>query len=362
MEIYTASRVVLTLDAGGTNFVFNAICGGLELITPINTPSFGDDLAKCLKTIIEGFESVILKLKSKPVAISFAFPGPADYDNGIIGDLQNLSGFKGGVALGPMLESYFKIPVFIQNDGNLYAYGEAKAGFLQEVNKVSKKQFKNLIGITLGTGFGAGFVANEKLLCGNNNIGGEVWLLSNGISQRNYIEEEVSTRAIINNYCKYAGINDTQLFPKDIYDIAEGLIPGNREAAYKAFVRFGTHFGDALANLITLFDSLVVIGGGLTGAKKYYMPAVMDIIKGKFLNGQNRLIHKVYCLDNKNDYQDFFSKTVKNITIPYSKEIIEYEQLPKIGIGTSKLGASHAIALGAYAYALDNLNNRTIKY
>ena len=114
----------LTLDAGGTNFVFNAIQGGKLLIDPITSPSYGDQLEKCLQTIIDGFRKVKSQLKEEPVAISFAFPGPADYPNGIIGDLGNLPGFRGGIALADMLKEQFNIPVFIQNDGDLYAYGE----------------------------------------------------------------------------------------------------------------------------------------------------------------------------------------------------------------------------------------------
>ena len=64
----------------------------------------------------------------KPVAISFAFPGPADYPNGIIGGyLPNFPSFREGVALGPFLEYKFGIPVFINNDGDLFAYGEGWA-------------------------------------------------------------------------------------------------------------------------------------------------------------------------------------------------------------------------------------------
>ncbi len=61
------------------------------------------------------------------MAISFAFPGPADYIHGIIGDLPNFPAFRGGIALGPYLEERFGMPVFINNDGNLFAYGEAIA-------------------------------------------------------------------------------------------------------------------------------------------------------------------------------------------------------------------------------------------
>ena len=56
-------------------------------------------------------------LNEPPVAISFAFPGPADYKRGIIGDLGNLPSLRGGIALGPMLEAEFGIPVFINNGG-----------------------------------------------------------------------------------------------------------------------------------------------------------------------------------------------------------------------------------------------------
>lgn len=134
MDYRNDNRVVLTLDAGGTNFVFSAI-RGMELIgEPITLPSNGDNLDKCLSGIIDGFSSLMNGLTEKPVAISFAFPGPADYPNGIIGDLGNLPAFRGGVALGPMLEDRFHLPVFINNDGDLFAYGEAIAGFLPFVN------------------------------------------------------------------------------------------------------------------------------------------------------------------------------------------------------------------------------------
>jgi len=44
------------------------------------------------------------KKSVKASAISFAFPGPADYEKGIIGILPNFPDFRGGVSLGFMLE------------------------------------------------------------------------------------------------------------------------------------------------------------------------------------------------------------------------------------------------------------------
>ena len=114
----TDNRVVLTLDAGGTNLVFSAIRGEKEIVKPMSLPSHGDNLKLILRSIVDGFNKVQAELAEKAAAISFCFPGPADYERGIIGDLVNLPCFRGGVALGPMLEEIFKIPVFINNDGD----------------------------------------------------------------------------------------------------------------------------------------------------------------------------------------------------------------------------------------------------
>src|ERR1035437_9818177 len=179
MRYIHEDRIVMTLDAGGTNFVFCAMRAESEIIEPIRIAAAAETLEDVLSNIVSGFEQVISHLTEKPVAISFAFPGPADYKNGIIGDLQNLPTFRGGVALGPMLEETFGIPIFINNDGDLFAYGEAIAGLLPEINKEleefgNPRRFKNLFGITLGTGFGGGLVVDNQLVSGDNGSGASI--------------------------------------------------------------------------------------------------------------------------------------------------------------------------------------------
>jgi glucokinase len=99
---------VLTLDAGGTNFVFSAITDGKRTGTSIRKPSNGDNLDLCLKNIIDGFTELKSQSNSDFDAISFAFPGPADFKNGIIGNLHNLTGLKVECSWGPMLERFSK--------------------------------------------------------------------------------------------------------------------------------------------------------------------------------------------------------------------------------------------------------------
>lgn len=100
-------RIVLTLDAGGTNFRFSAMCAGRPVGQSVTMPSCPDSLRECLRRLSDGFRRVNESCPGRPAAISFAFPGPADFPRGIIGDLGNLPCFRGGVALGPMLEDEF---------------------------------------------------------------------------------------------------------------------------------------------------------------------------------------------------------------------------------------------------------------
>ncbi len=148
MGLDSESRIVMTLDAGGTNLRFSAMRGGNSVAEAVSLPSDGNDLTQCLANIVDGFTQVKALCPEAPSAISFAFPGPAGYPNGIIGDLGNLAGFRVGVALGPMLEEKFNIPVFINNDGDLFADGEAIAGLLPYVNSLlegagSLKRYKS---------------------------------------------------------------------------------------------------------------------------------------------------------------------------------------------------------------------------
>ena len=180
MSNHKGNETVLTLDAGGTNFVFSAVCHHEEIGKPVTLKAVTTDTEGCLATLVQGLTTVRQQLSEEPVAISFAFPGPADYAHGVIGDLPHFPSFRGGVPLGPYLESVFGIPVFIQNDGNLFAYGEALAGALPRVNKAleekgSQRRYKNLIGVTLGTGFGCGVVIDKVLLTGDNGCGGDTW-------------------------------------------------------------------------------------------------------------------------------------------------------------------------------------------
>ena len=359
-------RIVLTLDAGGTNMVFGAMKGGKFIVDPINFPSNADVLDTCLATMVKGFEAVIDKLDGeKPSAISFAFPGPADYPNGIIGGhLPNFPSFRDGVALGPFLENKFGVPVFINNDGDLFAYGEALAGALVDVNaKLEKlgsaKRYKNMLGYTFGTGFGVGMIVDGKLNRGDNSCC-ETFCLKHPDNSDIIVEEGVAVRAVKRVYAELSGDKNHTFEPKDIYDIAEGKIPGDVEAAKEAFAKMGAVAGDAMATAVTLTDGLIVIGGGITAAKKYIMPSLLSVLRSKMhtLNGEelNRVQMKVYDLDDETEFAAFAKGESRKIKVYGTDKEVVYDPQKRIGVAISKMGASKAISMGAYTFALNQLD------
>lgn len=364
-DFRTDSRIVLTLDAGGTNMVFGAMKGGEYIIDPITLPANSHDLDLCLGTMVKGFEAVIEKLSERPVAISFAFPGPADYPNGIIGGyLPNFPSFRDGVALGPFLQGKFGVPVFINNDGDLFAYGEALGGTLPEVNAKLKalgsaKSYKNMLGYTFGTGFGVGMVVNGELNRGDNSCV-ETFCLPHKKYDGVIVEDGVSVRAVKRVYGELSGDKDHQFEPKDIYDIAEGKIQGDAEAAKKAFAEMGEVAGDAMATAVTLTDGLIVIGGGITAAREYLMPSLLAELRSKMktLGGEelNRVQMKVYDLDDEAQFAEFARGEQRELKVYGSDKTVSYDPQKRIGVAISKMGASKAISVGAYTFALDQLD------
>jgi glucokinase len=359
-------RIVLTLDAGGTNFVFSAIQSNREVVTPVRLPAETQVLEKSLETIKNGFQQVMDKLDEKPVAISFAFPGPADYPNGIIDNVGNLPAFAGGVPLGPWLEKQFDMPVYINNDGDLFVYGEAIAGLLPKVNQLlekagSPKRYNTLFGVTLGTGFGGGMVHNNDLFIGDNSNATEVWLLRNKVRSDCFIEDGASIRAVQGSYAKNARINPEMApSPKEIEDIAFGKADGNKEAAIEAYRELGEVVGEALSTVATLFDGLIVLGGGVSYAHELFMPAVLDAMNGSINkydgSSLHRIVQKTFNLEEEAQQAEFVTGETKQIAMPGSDETIAYDPLKRIGIGTSVLGTSEAVGIGAYAFALHEID------
>jgi len=98
-------------------------------------------------------------------AIGVSCGGPLDSRSGVILCPPNLPGWV-NVPLARMLAERYGVKAFIQNDANACALVEWKLG--------AGRGTRNMVFLTMGTGMGAGIIAEGNLLLGMNDMGGEV--------------------------------------------------------------------------------------------------------------------------------------------------------------------------------------------
>lgn len=184
--------------------------------------------------------------------------------NGIIYSSPNLSVIN-NLRLKDTLIKKLKIPVTVENDANMYAFGEWKYG--------AGKGTHNLLLLTLGTGVGGGIIANDKLYSGAGFAGevGHTTIDPNGpaCSCGNYgcLETYVGS-AHLENKAKQGIKIGIKTSLSRCKEITPKIIS---EKAYKGdmFARLiiesaGYYLGIGIANLCATLDpETVVIGGGV---------------------------------------------------------------------------------------------------
>jgi predicted NBD/HSP70 family sugar kinase len=113
---------------------------------------------------------------------------------------------------------------------------------------------------------------------------------------------------------------------------------------------------------VTIIDGLVVIGGGVSAASRWIMPALLEEMRSKLrtLGGDevNLVQMKVYDLENTDEFALFAKGETKKVKVYGEERYVDYDCQKRVGIAISKLGASKAVSVGAYAFALSELDKK----
>jgi MFS transporter, FHS family, L-fucose permease len=131
-------------------------------------------------------------------------------------------------------------------------------------------------------------------------------------------------------------------------------------AALEAFRRLGEVVGDAMANALALVDGIGVIGGGISAAWPLFLPTIVSELNSSYTNPQGgkfrRLASAAFNLEDPAQMESFLKGEAREIAIPRSRNKVMYDPLQRIGVGITRLGTSEAVAIGAYAFALNELD------
>lgn len=155
------------IDLGGTNIVAAVVNDEYKIVAQAKTPTamprsaeeIFDDIAMVCKQSMAEAGLTIADITS----VGLGTPGTVNAD-GVIEYANNL-GFDHVPAKDMLVERLGCDNVFIENDANCAALGEAVAG--------CGNGAKNFVAVTLGTGVGSGVIVNGKIVSGVNKAGGE---------------------------------------------------------------------------------------------------------------------------------------------------------------------------------------------
>lgn len=236
-------KPILGLDIGGTNIKAGVLVGSeLVDIRTISTPSHESQ-----ESILETIADLISSYNHHDFfAIGIGIPGLIDTENGVVLNLENIPSFR-RVHLREFLEARFAKPVYINNDANCFALGEYTFG--------AARVYQHVVGITLGTGLGAGIIVNGHLYCGFNCAAGE-WCSAP------YFDQDFEF------YCSSKFFHSK--FNAKAKSLSKNAALGD-EMALQAYREYGHHLGELIKNILyTLAPQAIVLGGSIRKAYPFF--------------------------------------------------------------------------------------------
>ncbi len=203
------------------------------------------------------------------VGIGFAMPGPFDYKTGVallknVAKYESLYGINVGDELKKLLNLPVEMPFRYLNDAMSFAIGECWLGRASD--------YKNVVAVTLGTGFGSAFLTDGVPLIEGERVPpmGYVYHIP---YERGIADDYFSTRWFIAEYEVRTGIKC-----KGVKEIADRA--ANESKARELFDDFGTNIGNFLAPLLRKFEAnCLVIGGNICGAYPLFGTSFENALK-----------------------------------------------------------------------------------
>lgn len=239
------------VDLGGTN-IRAALVDGTNVIrkekAPCPAKGTQEEVINAIAALIEPL------ICDEVTSIGIGVPSVVDTAKGIVYNVANIPSWQ-EVHLKEIYENRFGIPVHINNDANCFALGESRFG--------QGRGYKDVVGITLGTGVGSGIIINGHLYEGRNAGAGEIGCLS-------YRNKDYET------YCS------TPFFVA--HDTTGAELSAKAQtgdaAAQALWDEFGHHIGELVKAALFAYDpEAIIFGGGIAAGYPHFETAMRKTVE-----------------------------------------------------------------------------------
>lgn len=245
---------LIGVDVGGTK-ITTALIEDDKIVKQYTCPTpFDQEKMIVVNSIIAAITEVH---HPEIIGIGIGVPGLVDLETNTVLDVTNISSWD-VVPLKQLLETRFLKPVFVNNDANCFAIGEKYFG--------KGRKYKNFVGITIGTGLGAGIIINNHLYSGRYCGAGEFGTI--------YYQDKT-----IEAYASGQFLKDQNLSGSDLSKRAN---KGDPEAIW-LFNELGGHIGRAIANILfALAPEAIVLGGSVSQSYHLFEQGMRSVLENEF--------------------------------------------------------------------------------
>lgn len=266
-------KAAFGVDIGGTSVKLGLVSADGKLLDKAEFPSdksqsaLFDEIAAQIRQMLERAGDV------QCVGVGVGVPGPV-LDKSLVQGCVNLG--WGNVNVTAELSCRVPYPILAENDANLAALGEMWMG--------AGHGLRNLVMFTVGTGIGAGIIADGRIVSGAVGGAGEVGHIPMGVhldrqcscGKYGCLETIASATGIIRSAREFSPFREMEtVTAKDVFDAARD---GN-EDALSVVNEAGRCLGTAAAIVGCVVNPEVfVIGGGVSAAGNL----LLDPIKSAF--------------------------------------------------------------------------------
>ncbi|HDQ44485.1 MAG TPA: ROK family protein [bacterium] len=259
------------IDVGATYVKIGLVSSGGKIVRKTQIPSkIHAPAAEMLGRTAETIRQMMTEDGYELAGIGIGTAGQVDVDKGILHEAPNMPDWK-EVPVGDILGGHLDMPVVLDNDANVAAWGEYAFG--------AGRGTRFMLMVTLGTGVGGGMVLDGRPYRGITNAAGEFghstldmdgWVC--GCGRRGCVEAYVGTQGFKRQVAEKLKAGRTSLLtridPEVLMpvDISRAADEGDA-LAVEVFRDTGVYLGHAIADVVNLLNlERVVIGGGVAKA------------------------------------------------------------------------------------------------
>ncbi|MHB8691859.1 MAG: ROK family protein [Solirubrobacteraceae bacterium] len=281
------ARRTIGVDMGGTKLLAGAVDSRLGVHHRVQRTVVGLDLQTLLSTVVDAVSEAIADAGGEVEAVGFGIPALIDQRTGRAVVAVNLPLID--IAFADVMSERLGLPVFVDNDANVAALAEHRAGAAQG--------FSEAVVLTIGTGIGGGLILNGELYRGAHGAGAELGHMviqadgprcQGNCPNRGCVEALASGTALAREAARIARQRPDSRLARAVSEGREPAGPLVSElahdgdaAAISVLELIGTHLGVAIANYVNIFNpEVVVIGGGVIGAGELLLgPARAEVAR-----------------------------------------------------------------------------------